>query len=312
MNSIRTEKKVPFLKRLMKDLHDNPLLYAMIAPVIGYVALFSYGPMYGIILAFKRYRIKDGIGGSEWVGFENFERFMRSFNFWHLMENTLAISILSLVVGFFIPIGFALLLNYIRSRSLKKTVQMVSYAPHFISVVVICGMIRILFAGNGPINAITAVFGAEKLDYLAHAEWFRPIYVGSGLWQSMGWSSIIYISALSGVDYQIHEAAIIDGATKLQRIRHIDIPSIKSTAIMLLILSIGGIMGVGFDKAYLLQNDLNLETSEILATYVYKMGMIKSDYSFSTAVGMYNTVINLILIITANSVSKKLANESLF
>lgn len=305
-------KSKSFWMRLKLDVVNNPLLYIMIAPVIGYVALFCYGPMYGIVLAFLNYRIKDGIFGSEWVGFANFERFIRSFNFLKLMENTLAISVLSLIVGFFVPIGFALMLNYVTSRGLKKTVQMVSYAPHFISVVVICGMLQIIFASNGPVNAVITHMGFEKIDFLAEASMFRPLYVGSGVWQGMGWSSIIYISALSGVDYQIHEAAIIDGATKLQRIRHIDIPSIKSTIIMLLILAIGGLMGVGFDKAYLLQNDLNLETSEVLSTYVYKMGMIKSDYSFSTAVGLFNTVINLILIVSANYVSKKLADESLF
>jgi len=305
-------KNKSFRMRLKLDVRNNPLLYIMIAPVIGYVALFCYGPMYGIVLAFLNYRIKDGIFGSEWVGFANFERFIRSFNFLKLMKNTLAISVLSLIAGFFVPIVFALMLNYITSRTLKKTVQMVSYAPHFISVVVICGMLQIIFAANGPVNAVITHLGFEKIDFLAEASLFRPLYVGSGVWQSMGWSSIIYISALSGVDYQIHEAAIIDGATKIQRIRHIDIPSIKSTIIMLLILAIGGLMGVGFDKAYLLQNDLNLETSEVLSTYVYKMGMIKSDYSFSTAVGLFNTVINLILIVTANSISKKLADESLF
>ena len=305
-------KSKSFWMRLKLDVVNNPLLYIMIAPVIGYVALFCYGPMYGIVLAFLNYRIKDGIFGSEWVGFANFERFIRSFNILKLMENTLAISVLSLIVGFFVPIGFALMLNYVTSRKLKKTVQMVSYAPHFISVVVICGMLQIIFASNGPVNAVITHMGFEKIDFLAEASMFRPLYVGSGVWQGMGWSSIIYISALSGVDYQIHEAAIIDGATKIQRIRHIDIPSIKSTIIMLLILAIGGLMGVGFDKAYLLQNDLNLETSEVLSTYVYKMGMIKSDYSFSTAVGLFNTVINLILIVSANYVSKKLADESLF
>ena len=305
-------KNKSFWMRLKLDVVNNPLLYIMIAPVIGYVALFCYGPMYGIVLAFLNYRIKDGFFGSEWVGFANFERFIRSFNFLKLMENTLAISVLSLIVGFFVPIGFALMLNYITNRTLKKTVQMVSYAPHFISVVVICGMLQIIFASNGPVNAAITYLGFDKIDFLAEASMFRPLYVGSGVWQGMGWSSIIYISALSGVDYQIHEAAIIDGATKLQRIRHIDIPSIKSTIIMLLILAIGGLMGVGFDKAYLLQNDLNLETSEILSTYVYKMGMIKSDYSFSTAVGLFNTVINLILIVSANFISKKLADESLF
>ena len=204
------------------------------------------------------------------------------------------------------------MLNYLRLSRLKKTVQLISYAPHFISVVVMCGIIKLFFADNGPVNRLTVLLGGATVSYLTSPAIYKSLYVWTGVWQGMGWSAIIYISALAGVDYEMHEAAIVDGATKIKRMIHIDLPSIKSTVIMLLIMRIGGLMGVGFDKAYLLQNELNLSSSEILATYVYKMGLIRSDYSLSTAAGLFNTVINLTLIVTANTVSKKLADESLF
>lgn len=310
MNGIR--KRDPYIRRLGKDLVHNWILYVMILPVILYVLLFCYVPMYGVTLAFKAYKIKDGILGSPWVGLTYFTRFTRSYSFWNLIRNTLGISVYSLLVGFPIPIIFALMLNYLRLSRLKKTVQMVSYAPYFISVVVMCGIIKLFFADNGPLNRLTAMLGGSTVNYLTSPAIYKSLYVWTGVWQGTGWSAIIYISSLAGVDYEMHEAAIVDGATKLKRMIHIDLPSIKATIIMLLIMRIGGLMGVGFDKAYLLQNELNLSSSEILATYVYKMGLIKSDYSLSTAAGLFNTVINLTLIITANTVSKKLADESLF
>ena len=310
MNGI--QKRVLYIRRLGKDLVHNWILYVMILPVILYVLLFCYVPMYGVTLAFKAYKIKDGILGSPWVGLTYFTRFTRSYSFWNLIRNTLGISVYSLLVGFPIPIIFALMLNYLRLSRLRKTVQMVSYAPYFISVVVMCGIIKLFFADNGPLNRLTAMLGGSTVNYLTSPAIYKSLYVWTGVWQSTGWSAIIYISSLAGVDYEMHEAAIVDGATKLRRMIHIDLPSIKATIIMLLIMRIGGLMGVGFDKAYLLQNELNLSSSEILATYVYKMGLIKSDYSLSTAAGLFNTVINLTLIITANTVSKKLADESLF
>lgn len=309
---ISTHKKTPYIKRLGKDIINNWILYVMILPVILYVILFCYVPMYGVTLAFKAYRIKDGILGSPWVGLAYFSQFTRSYSFWNLIKNTLGISLYSLLVDFPIPIIFALMLNYLRLSRLKKTVQLISYAPHFISVVVMCGIIKLFFADNGPLNRLTVMLGGTTVNYLTSPEIYKSLYVWTGVWQGMGWSAIIYISALAGVDYEMHEAAIVDGATKIKRMIHIDLPSIKSTVIMLLIMRIGGLMGVGFDKAYLLQNELNLSSSEVLATYVYKMGLIKSDYSLSTAAGLFNTVINLTLIVTANTVSKKLADESLF
>ena len=219
----------------------------------------------------------------------------------------------STLVGFPIPILFALMLNYLKNRHLKKTVQMVSYAPYFISTVVICGMITIfLKPDTGVFNIIRGVFGMESTDLLARPEWFKTIYVWSGVWQGMGWSSIIYISALSGVDPQLHEAAIVDGATKVQRIIHVDLPSIKPTIIMLMILQLGSLMNVGFEKVFLLQNALNRSSASVISTYTYEVGLINSDYGYSTAVGLFSSLINIILIVGANEICKKFADESLF
>lgn len=264
-------------------------------------------------MAFKDYQAKLGIWNSPWVGFEHFLRFFRSYNFGMLIKNTLTISFYSLLVGFPIPIIFALFLNYLKHERLKKTIQMVSYAPHFISTVVMCGMITIFFnADTGIINTLTGLLGIEPVDFLGRPEWFKHLYVWTNVWQGVGWSAIIYISALSGVDSQLHEAAIIDGATKLQRMWYVDLPSIKPTIVMLLIMRIGSLMDVGFEKVFLLQNDLNISSSSIISTYVYQVGLINSDYGYSTAIGLFNTVINVILLLVANYVSKKLTEESLF
>ena len=285
----------------------------MILPVVIYYVVFAYAPMYGIQLAFKNYRVKQGIWGSPWVGLEHFQRFFSAYNFKQLIGNTIGISVYSILVGFPIPIIFALMLNYLKNKFMKKTVQMVSYAPYFISTVVMCGMIAIfLNVDTGIFNTIRNLFGLESVDFLAKAEWFKSIYVWTGVWQGMGWSSIIYISALSGVDYQLHEAAIVDGATKIQRMIHVDLPSIKPTIIMLFILQMGSVMNVGFEKVFLLQNSLNQSSSSVISTYVYNVGLINQDYGYSTAVGLFNSVINLILIVASNQLSKRLTQESLF
>ena len=309
----KAEKKGTFFQRLKKDFCKNWILYVMILPVVIYYVVFAYAPMYGIQLAFKNYRVKQGIWGSPWVGFEHFQRFFSAYNFKQLIGNTIGISVYSILVGFPIPIIFALMLNYLRNKFLKKTVQMVSYAPYFISTVVMCGMIAIfLNVDTGIFNTIRNLFGLESVDFLAKAEWFKSIYVWTGVWQGMGWSSIIYISALSGVDYQLHEAAIVDGATKIQRMLHVDLPSIKPTIIMLFILQMGSVMNVGFEKVFLLQNSLNQSSSSVISTYVYNVGLINQDYGYSTAVGLFNSVINLILIVASNQLSKRLTQESLF
>lgn len=306
-------KKMSFFQRLWENMKKNWILYAMILPVAIYYIIFAYAPMYGIQLAFKDYQVKEGIMGSPWVGLEHFIRFFKSYNFGQLLKNTIGISVYSLLVGFPIPIIFALMLNYLRNKFLKKTVQMVSYAPYFISTVVMCGMIAIFMnPDTGILNVIRNFFGMESVDFLAKPEWFKDIYVWTGVWQGMGWSSIIYISALSGVDYQLHEAAIMDGATKIQRMIHVDLPSIRPTIIMLLIFQIGSLMNVGFEKVFLLQNTLNKSAASVISTYTYEVGLINSDYGYSTAVGLFNSLINVILIVGANQICKKLADESLF
>lgn len=296
-----------------KEFRRNWILYLMILPPLIYLIIFAYLPMAGIQLAFKDYKVKLGIWGSPFVGFEHFQRFFKSYNFGLLLKNTLLISIYSLVVGFPIPIIFALMLNYLRLKKLKKTVQMVSYAPYFISTVVMCGMIIIILDPNtGVINKLLEMLGLEAVNFMGRPDLFKSIYVWTGIWQGMGWSSIIYIAALSGVDYQLHEAAIVDGASKLKRIWHVDLPSIKPTIVMLLILQIGSLMGVGFEKIFLLQNALNFSSSDVISTYVYRVGLVNSDYGYSTAVGLFNAVINMLLLIAANQGAKKLTNESLF
>lgn len=306
-------KRKNFACRVKKDLKKNWLLWVMFLPVFIYYIIFCYVPMSGIILAFKDFKVKMGIWGSPWVGFEHFERFFSGYNFGLLLKNTLLLSVYSLVVSFPAAIIFALMLNYLRLNKLKKTVQMVSYAPHFISTVVLCGMITLLLDTNsGVVNQVLNMFGIKSIAFLSEPGMFKTIYVLSGVWQQMGWNAIIYISALAGVDYQMHEAAIIDGATKLQRMRHIDLPSIKPTIVMLFILQLGKLMSVGFEKVYLLQNDLNFSASDIISTYTYRVGLVKSDYGYSTAVGLFNAVINVILLVTANSISRKVADESLW
>lgn len=313
VQTLAGKSRESFSVRLGKNIRKNWILYVMILPVLVYYIVFAYAPMYGVQLAFKNYRVKDGIFGSPWVGFDHFKRFFSAYNFRQLLMNTLGISVYSILVGFPIPIIFALMLNYVKNKHLKKAVQMVSYAPYFISTVVMCGMITIFMStDSGIFNIIRGFLGMEPVDALSKPGWFKSIYVWSGVWQGMGWSSIIYISALSGVDMQLHEAAIVDGATKLQRILHVDLPSIKPTIIMLLILQMGSLMGVGFEKVFLLQNTLNKSTASVISTYVYEVGLINSDYGYSTAVGLFNSVINVVLIVTANQLSKRLADESLF
>lgn len=302
-----------FGERLRKDFKANWTLYLMVLIPLAYLILFCYIPMGGIQLAFKEYNVKKGIWGSPWVGFYNFKRFFRSYKFTMLLKNTILINVYSLVVGFPIPIIFALLLNYLRQKRFKKTIQMLSYAPYFISTVVMSGMIIIFLDPNtGVINRILQLLGMEAVNFMGEAKYFKSIYVWSSVWQGMGWASIIYIAALSGVDYQLHEAAIVDGATKLQRILHVDLPSIKPTIIMLLILQIGSLMSVGFEKVFLLQNQLNMSASDVLSTYVYRVGLVDNDYGYSTAVGLFNSLINMFLLITANRIAKRTTNESLW
>ncbi|MBU3812683.1 MAG: ABC transporter permease subunit, partial [Candidatus Niameybacter stercoravium] len=270
-------------------------------------------PMYGVQLAFRDYNPIMGITGSPWVGFDHFTRFFNSYQFKQLIGNTLILSLYSLIVGFPIPIILALALNQVKNSKFKKLVQTVTYALHFISVVVLVGMLGIFFSVNGGlVNEVIKLFGGEPKLFMGEVKYFRHMYVWSGIWQSMGWSAVIYLAALSGVSPELHEAATVDGATKLQRIWNIDLPTILPTIVTLLILNCGSVMSMGFEKAFLMQNPLNMENSEIIATYVYKMGLINAEYGFSTAVGLFNSVINCILLVTVNKVSKKIGQDGLW
>ncbi len=288
-------------------------LYFVILLPLTYIIIFQYMPMYGVQIAFKDYMVTKGFSGSPWVGFKHFQIFMESYQFQRLVTNTIGISFYSLVAGFPIPIILALSLNSSLNARFKKTVQMITYAPHFISMVVMVSIIMQLLAPRaGLVNNIMGLFGMDQVNFMGNARYFKSIYVWSGIWQSMGYASIIYIAALSGINQSLYEAAIVDGATRLQRILHIDIPGIMPTATIMLILSMGQIMNVGFEKIYLMQNPMNMSASDVIATYVYRLGLLGAQYSFSAAVGLFNSVINLILLVSVNQFARKYSEASLW
>lgn len=271
----------------------------MLLPGLALTFIFRYIPMYGVLIAFKDYNPLRGMLGSEWIGFTEFTKFLSSPNFGTLLANTLKLSIYGLLLGFLPPIILAIMLNQLLSDKAKKRIQLVLYAPNFISVVVIVGMIFLFFSVGGPVNSILGKFGLET-NFLTDPDFFRPLYILSGIWQSMGWASTLYTATLVNVDPALIEAAKLDGANILQRIWHIDLPALKPMMVIQFILAAGGIMNVGYEKAFLMQTSLNLTSSEIISTYVYKIGLISGDYSYSTAVGLFNALINVILLIAVN------------
>ncbi|MGX7370919.1 ABC transporter permease [Carnobacterium maltaromaticum] len=287
-------------------MRKNYLLYLLVLPAIVLTFIFKYVPIYGLLIAFKNYNPLQGIIGSEWVGLEHFTRFLSSPNFMILLVNTLKLSVYGLLLGFFPPIILAISFNLLASDKLKKRLQLILYAPNFISVVIIVGMIFLFFSNKGPVNHIYEFFTGKTVPFLTEPDFFRPLYIFSGIWQGIGWSSILYTATLSNVSPELIDAAKIDGANILQRIWHVDIPAIKPVMVISFILAAGGIMSVGYEKAYLMQTTMNLPSSEIIATYVYKVGLQSGDYSYSTAVGLFNSLINLILIIAVNQTVKKL------
>ncbi|MBS5026842.1 MAG: sugar ABC transporter permease [Clostridiales bacterium] len=308
MEKTKKQKKINF-KQILKK---NWVCYLFILPMLIYVIIFNYIPMYGIQLAFKDYRVADGIWGSAWVGLKHFKTFFESYQFKDLLWNTLSLSLYSLIAGFPMPIIFALLLNYITNVKLKKVVQMVTYAPHFISTVVYCGMILIFLSSDGVINQLLKLIGIDSVAFLTNPSNFRHIYVWSGVLQNIGWGSIMYISVLTSVDPTLHEAATVDGATRFQRLLHIDLPAIVPTMVIMLIMRAGEIMDLGFEKAFLLQNNINLDYSEIIATYVYKIGIQGGQFSYSSAIGLFNNVINMVLLVVVNKIAKKVSDVSLW
>jgi putative aldouronate transport system permease protein len=303
------------LARIRKSLFDRHewQLYLFALPALVYFLIFHYLPMYGIVIAFRRYSITRGIFQSPWVGFLYFEKFFSSAMFWPLMRNTIVLSFYQLLVYFPFPILLALMVNYARRRWLKKFAQTVTYAPHFISIVVLVG-IMFLFGSpsTGVINAVLSRLGVDRINFMGSDAWFRHIFVFTQVWQHTGYQAIIFLASLTAVDLCLYEAATIDGATKLQKILHIDLPAILPTTVTLLLLQIGNLLNVSWQKALLMQTALNLGTSEIFGTYVYKVGLIDAQFSYSTAIQLFQTLVNLVLLISMNYLSRRVADESLW
>lgn len=309
----RPSADVTFRSRLMKDFILNKYLYLMMLPVLAYYIIFHYVPMYGAIIAFKDYSPMKGILGSDWVGLEHFRNFFNSYYFWRVLKNTLVISLYTLCFEFPMPIILALLLNEVKNKAFKKTAQSIAYMPYFISMIVICGMIKDFTNSGGFINTmITYVFGGDGQAMLQKPELFRPIYVLSEIWQRVGWESIIYMAALTGIDQEQYEAARLDGASKLQQIWRITIPGIMPVIVIMFILRTGNLLNVGFEKIILLYNPVTYETADVISSFVYRKGLLEFNWSYSTAVGLFNSVLNLILLVLANRLSRKVTENSLW
>lgn len=305
-------RPVAHRSRLAHRVRQNWQLYTLLALPVLYLLIFQYWPMYGAQIAFRNFNAVGGITGSPWVGLQHFQRFINSYDFVRTLRNTLVISLYSLIVGFPFPIMLALGLNYVGRAWFRKTVQLVTYAPYFISTVVMAGIVlQFLQPNAGLINQILGVFGFPQRNFMAEPELFAHIYVWSGLWQTIGFSAIIYLAALTSVDPTLHEAAIVDGASKLQRMRHIDLPEIMPLAIVLLILSLGGILSTGFEKILLLQNPLNIRTSEVIDTYVYRIGLasVVPNYSYAAAIGLFKSLVGLVLVLLVDRFAKRMGQQ---
>lgn len=301
------------LSRTLRHMLRQYQLYLLALPAIAYVVVFNYIPMYGVQLAFRDFHVMKGITGGTFVGMKYFNQFFNSYYFSTVVTNTVRLSLMAIVFSFPFPILFALMLNELRSRKLRRTIQTITYAPHFISTVVLCGMvIAFLSPSSGLVNLLIKALGGSPVPFMEQSGKFPWVYVISGIWQNLGWNSILYFAVLSNVDPTLYEAAKIDGANRLQKIVKIDLPTLVPMIVMLTILNFGSIMSVGFEKAYLLQNNLNMETSELISTYVYKRGLINTQYSFATAVGLFNSVVNFVLILSVNFLAGKVGETSLF
>ena len=302
-------------KYLWIDIKRSWAIYLLLLFPLVYLIVFNYTPMYGLIIAFKNFKPALGIWGSKWVGLYHFNRFVTQQNFWNTLKNTILISLYSVAAGFPMPILLALLLNNTKSQRLKSAAQTITYLPHFISVVVLVGILNVFFSpDNGVISKVLNSMGLLKgpLKVLLTEGSFIHLYVWSGVWQHMGWDSIIYLAALSSVDPFLHEAAVVDGASKVKRVWYIDLPCIIPTIVTLLILRVGNMLNIGFEKVYLMQNSINVFESEVISTYVYKQGLLNTQYSYSTAIGFANSVVNMILLLTVDRIAKSLGQDGLF
>ncbi len=300
-------------KAVWRGVMKNKDLYPMMLPALIYILIFKYGPMYGVTLAFKQFVPGTSIWDSPWVGFDHFIAFFQSFQFARIMENTIALSLLQILIAFPAPIILALLMNQCFSKRYARIVQTVLYIPHLISMVVLVGMLMTFMSpSTGMINNLIRLLGGESVNFFGDAKYFRGIYIGSEVWKNIGWNAIIYLAALSGVSLDMHEAAVMDGANKFQRIWYIDLPSIMPMIMIMLIMSVGRLMNISFEKAFLMQNDVNIAKSEIISTHVYKLGLRMSQYDYSTAIGLFNNVINVILLVIVNSLSRKFNEAALW
>lgn len=314
MSKNKTKKKKPriyTLSNIKKDMRMNWSLYLLVLPVLVFFFLFEYKPMYGALIAFQDYRPAKGFGVS-WVGLKHFERFVNGPYFFKLVRNTLSINIQQLIFGFPAPIILALILNEMKNSKFKTLSQTVMYLPHFISTVIICGLIVNFCRSDGLFNDIIAFFGGERNPLLASKKLYQPIYVVSGIWQSVGWGTIVYVAALTGIDHELYDAASVDGAGKWKQTLHVTIPGIMPTVITMLILRMGGLMGLGHEKTLLLYNEYIYDVADVISTYVYRAGMTDQQYSYSTAVNMFGQAINIILLVTANKISRKVSETSLW
>jgi putative aldouronate transport system permease protein len=308
-------EKVPKKKVNWKDVQVNWELYLLVLLPIAWLLIFLYYPMYGNIIAFKRFNPSLGILGSPWIGLTNFTRFFNSYRFLQIVWNTFIINVYEVVAAFPIPIILALLIHYCPAPRYKRVVQMVTYAPHFISIVVMVGIIfKLLGPRIGIVNQILSAIGIGEVDFLGKSSMFRHVFVWTGVWQGMGWGTIIYLAALSGVAPELHESARVDGANIWQRMWHIDLPGIMPTVIILLILRVGQMLNVGFEKVFLMQNNLNIQTSEVISTYVYKIGLASANpnFSYAAAIGLFNNIVSFILLVTVNRLARKLTETSLW
>lgn len=301
-----------FRERVVQDFQRHRFKYLVVVPVIVYLIFFHYKPMYGVIIAFQKYRPSLGIMESPWVGVDNFIRFFEDPWFWRLIRNTFSISFLMIIFSFPAAILLALLLNEVKVSWFKRTVQTITYMPHFIALVVVCGLINSFCQSKGLFNDIIVFFGGERSNLLANQSLFYPIYVISGVWQNVGWNSIIYLAALAGIDQEQYEAARIDGAGRIQQIIHITFPGLVPTISMLLVLNMGKVLSVGYEKILLLYQPLTYEVADVISTYVFRKGLVDADYSFSTAVSLFNSVINIIFLLVSNRISKKMGQSGLF
>lgn len=301
-----------YIAMLKKDFFKNKYIYFLASFGVAYYFIFSYIPMYGIIIAFKNYSPTKGILESSWVGFSHFTDFFNSFYFWRLLRNTLLINVYELLFAFPAPIILALLLNEVKKVMFKRIVQTVTYLPHFVSIVVICGMIVDFSRTTGLFNKILTLFGVEAQNLLLDPSLFRTIFVGSGIWQGVGWGTIIYLAALTAIDTQLYDAATVDGANRWKRMWHVTLPGIMPTIVILLILQFGSMMNVGFEKIILLYNSQTYETADVISSFVYRRGILEANYSYSTAVSLFNSIINFLLLIAANKLSRKVNETSLW